>query len=41
MPIVFTGRVISVEVDRKRFPNGTEHEITIVRHPAEIGRAHV
>jgi ADP-ribose diphosphatase len=36
MAIVYTGRVISVEVDRKRFPNGTEHEVTIVRHPAAV-----
>ena len=37
MPIVFTGRVFSVEVDKKRFPNGTEHEVAVVRHrPAVV-----
>jgi hypothetical protein len=30
MPIVFKNRVFSVEVARKRFPNGREHEITVV-----------
>ena len=32
MPIIFKGRVFSVEVGRKRFPNGQEHEVAIVRH---------
>jgi ADP-ribose pyrophosphatase len=32
MPIVFKSRVFSVEVDKKRFPNGREHEVAIVRH---------
>jgi len=36
MPIVFTGRVFSVEVDKKRFPNGSEHEVAIVRHPPAV-----
>ncbi|HJZ78059.1 MAG TPA: NUDIX hydrolase [Vicinamibacterales bacterium] len=36
MPIVFTGRVFSVEVDRKRFPNGQTHEVAIVRHPPSV-----
>jgi ADP-ribose pyrophosphatase len=36
MPIVFKSRVFSVEVDRKRFPNGTEHEVAIVRHPPAV-----
>jgi ADP-ribose pyrophosphatase len=37
MPIVFKGRVFSVELDRKRFPNGTEHEVAVVRHrPAVV-----
>src|SRR5262245_46694962 len=36
MPIVFTGRVFSVEVDRKRFPNGQTHEVAIVRHPPAV-----
>jgi ADP-ribose pyrophosphatase len=36
MPIVFTGRVFSVEVDKRRFPNGTEHEVAIVRHAPAV-----
>lgn len=36
MPIVFSGRVFAVEISRKRFPNGREHEITIVRHPPSV-----
>jgi ADP-ribose pyrophosphatase len=36
MPIVFTGRVFSVEVDRRRFPNGREHEVSIVRHRPSV-----
>jgi ADP-ribose pyrophosphatase len=36
MPIVFTGRVFSVEVDRRRFPNGREHEVAIVRHRPSV-----
>ena len=36
MPIVFESRVFSVEVARKRFPNGREHEITVVRHPPSV-----
>jgi ADP-ribose pyrophosphatase len=36
MPIVYTGRVFDVEVTRKRFPNGKEHEITVVRHPPSV-----
>ncbi len=36
MPIVFRDRVFSVEVERRRFPNGREHEITIVRHPPSV-----
>jgi ADP-ribose pyrophosphatase len=34
--IVFTSRVFSVEVVRKRFPNGAEHEITAVRHNPSV-----
>ena len=33
MPIVFKGRVFSVEVGRRRFPNGQEHDVEVVRHP--------
>jgi ADP-ribose pyrophosphatase len=36
MSIVFKGRVFSVEVSRKRFPNGQEHEITVVRHVPSV-----
>ena len=36
MSIVFKGRVFSVEVDRRRFPNGTDHEVTIVRHSPSV-----
>jgi ADP-ribose pyrophosphatase len=30
---VYTGRVINVDIDRVRFPNGERGEIEIVRHP--------
>lgn len=30
---VYTGRVISVDVDQVRFPNGTTGELEMVRHP--------
>ena len=36
MSIVFQCRVFSVEVTRKRFPNGREHEITVVRHAPSV-----
>jgi ADP-ribose pyrophosphatase len=36
MPIVFRGRVFSVEVDRVKLPNGREHEVAIVRHPPSV-----
>ncbi len=36
MPIVFKGRVFSVEVERRRFPNGQEHEVAIVRHNPSV-----
>lgn len=36
MPIVFTSRVFSVEVDRVRLPNGTEHEVAVVRHRPSV-----
>jgi ADP-ribose pyrophosphatase len=36
MTVVYKGRVFSVEVDRKRFPNGQEHEVAIVRHPPSV-----
>ena len=36
MPIVYKGRVFSVEVSRKRFPNGQEHEVSVVRHVPSV-----
>lgn len=36
MPVVYKGRVFTVEVERRRFPNGTEHEVAIVRHPPAV-----
>ena len=36
MPIIYQGRVFSVEVERRRFPNGQEHEVEIVRHSASV-----
>ena len=34
--VVYSGRVFSVEVEQKRFPNGREHEVAIVRHPPSV-----
>ena len=34
--IAFKGRVFSVEVVRKRFPNGKEHEVAVVRHAPAV-----
>ena len=34
--IAYKGLVFSVEVERARFPNGREHEVTIVRHPPSV-----
>jgi ADP-ribose pyrophosphatase len=36
MTVVYRGRVFSVEVDRMRFPNGTEQEVAVVRHPPSV-----
>lgn len=36
MPIVFRSRVFAVEVASKRFPDGREHEVTVVRHPPSV-----
>ncbi|MGC4086095.1 MAG: NUDIX hydrolase [Vicinamibacterales bacterium] len=36
MPIVFKGRVFSVEVDQRTFPNGQQHEVAIVRHNPSV-----
>ena len=30
---VYTGRVVSLDVDTVRFPNGTEGELEMIRHP--------
>jgi ADP-ribose pyrophosphatase len=36
MNTIYRGRVFSVEVGRRRFPNGKEHEVEIVRHAASV-----
>jgi ADP-ribose pyrophosphatase len=36
MSVVYKGRVFSVEVAKKRFPNGQEHEFAVVRHPPSV-----
>ena len=36
MPIVYKGRVFSVEVGKRRFPNGQEHDVEIVRHAKSV-----
>jgi ADP-ribose pyrophosphatase len=36
MPVVYRGRVFSVEVDRLRFPNGQDHQVEIVRHRPSV-----
>jgi ADP-ribose pyrophosphatase len=36
MSVVFKGRVFSVEVARRRFPNGQRHEVAIVRHAPAV-----
>jgi ADP-ribose pyrophosphatase len=36
MPIVYKGRVFSVEAERRRFPDGTEHDVAIVRHAPSV-----
>jgi len=36
MPIVYSGRVFSVEVDKIRFPNGSTHAVSIVRHQPSV-----
>ena len=36
MAIVFKSRVFAVEVTRKRFPSGREHEVTVVRHAPSV-----
>jgi ADP-ribose pyrophosphatase len=34
--IVYKGRVFSVEVSMRRFPDGREHEIAVVRHAPSV-----
>lgn len=36
MPIVFRSRVFAVETDRVRFPNGSTHDVAIVRHRPSV-----
>ena len=36
MNTVYKGRVFSVEIGTRRFPNGREHEVEIVRHSASV-----
>jgi ADP-ribose pyrophosphatase len=36
MITIYKGRVFSVETGRRRFPNGQEHEVEIVRHAASV-----
>jgi ADP-ribose pyrophosphatase len=36
MAIVYKGRVFSVEETRRRFPNGQEHDIAVVRHAPSV-----
>src|SRR5579871_3425319 len=36
MPIVYRSRVFCVEETRRRFPNGQEHDIVVVRHASSV-----
>jgi ADP-ribose pyrophosphatase len=36
MQTVYTGRVFSVEVGQMTFPNGTTHEVAVVRHRPSV-----
>jgi ADP-ribose pyrophosphatase len=36
MGLVYSGRVFSVEVGTRRFPNGREHTVEIVRHAPSV-----
>ena len=36
MPIIYAGRVFSVEVDTRRFRDGREHEVAVIRHPPSV-----
>src|SRR5689334_12360015 len=36
MAVVYKGKVFSVEVEKKQFPNGQTHEVATVRHPPSV-----
>ena len=36
MPTVYSGRVFSVELEKRAFPNGREHQVEIVRHRPSV-----
>ncbi len=36
MERVYEGRVFAVEVGRRRFPNGSEHDVAVVRHRPSV-----
>jgi ADP-ribose pyrophosphatase len=36
MTVVYKGRVFSVEVGKRDFPNGRAHDVAIVRHPPSV-----
>jgi ADP-ribose pyrophosphatase len=36
MAIVFSGRKFRVEVAKRRYPDGREHEVEVVRHPPVV-----
>jgi ADP-ribose pyrophosphatase len=36
MNTIYKGRVFSVQIGTRRFPNGTEHEVEIVRHAPSV-----
>lgn len=36
MPTVYRGRVFSVDIESLRFPDGTEHDVEIVRHSRSV-----
>jgi ADP-ribose pyrophosphatase len=36
MQTIYKGRVFSVETGRRRFPNGQEHDVEIVRHAPSV-----
>jgi len=36
MAIVYKSRVFAVELEMRRFPDGREHEVAIVRHPPSV-----